>query len=138
MNFPALRQSTPEYLLPKRPRILRVVGKQQPGEVPAPYRRDCFDPYRYSYLTSFARTWAAGLAKKDSYPFTCLDRSAAQVTGLTLDIYRMGAALLERAPASLLALWDAEEVRTRNAYALMVALESPGSGRLATVTRGQA
>ena len=117
---------------------MRVVGRQQPGEVPAPYRRDRFDPYRYSYLTRLSRTWAAGLASRDAHPFACLERSAAQATGLTLDIYRMGAALLERAPASLLALWDAEEVQTRNAYALLLALESPGSGRLARVTRGQA
>ena len=129
---------TENTLIPPRPRVLRVIGRLQPGEVPAPYRRDRFDPYRHSYLTRFSRTWAAGLAPRDAHPFTCIERSAAQATGLTLDIYRMGAALLERAPASLLALWDAEEVKTRNAYALMVALELPGSGRLAPVTRGQA
>jgi hypothetical protein len=121
-----------------RPRVLRVIGKQQSGEVPTPYRRDPFDPYRYSYLTRFARTWTAGLAPRDAYPFSCIERSAAQATGLTLDVFRKGGALLDRAPAPLLALWNAEEVQTCNAYAVMVALELPGSGRLAPVARGQA
>lgn len=109
-----------------RPRLTRILGRQQPGEVPAPCLHSPRDPYRHAYLTRTSRTWGAGLGALDDQPFTCEERCSALSLGVTLDILRMGAALLLRAPENLQALWGGEEQRTRGAYSLLLALEASG------------
>lgn len=121
-----------------RPRITRILGRRQHGEVAAaPWIHSPTDPYRCAYLTRTSRIWAAGLGQLDDHPITCEERRCALNLGITLDIFRMGTALLLRAPETLQALWGGEEHRTRTAYALLLALECSGP-TWQTTSRGRA
>ncbi len=110
------------------PRVVGVIGRKQPGEQAALFLHHPHDPYRASFLTPSSRRWA-GLGPRDDHPFTCLTRRTAYTVGLTLDALRMGQALLDRAPGILLALWEAEERSTQNAYRLLLLLEEGSAGR---------
>lgn len=119
-----------------RPRVVGVIGRKQLGEVAAPFLPPPHDPYRHSFLTPSSRGWAA-LGPRDDHPFTCLNRRTAYTVGLTLSALRMGQALLDRAPAALVSLWDTEDRSTLYAYALLRLLEETRAS-VTTTRRGRA
>ncbi|GGR22523.1 hypothetical protein GCM10008957_38190 [Deinococcus ruber] len=65
------------------------------------------------------------LAPVDASPFTASERHTCRVVGLTLKTWRMGTALLDRAPVCLMAAWAAEELTTCEAYSLLLRCEGP-------------
>jgi len=139
-NLQALRESGEDQGRASAPpppaRVVGVIGRKQLGEQAALFLHHPHDPYRASFLTLSSRRWA-GLGPRDDHPFTCLNRRAACTVGLTLNALRMGRALLDRAPAALLSLWDAEGRSTLYAYALLRMLEETRAS-VTTTRRGRA